>query len=281
MIRVSESGENEPRSSKGAAAEAGLLLIDIGNSHVGMATWVSGKRGTAVHLPNDPIEPVVGRLVGLWNGLPTSGPRVAVVSSVCPPMMKRLEPMCEARGIGSILLIGRDIDPPIRADVREPDKVGTDRLCNAAAAFAKLRQACVVADFGTAVTIDLVADNNYFMGGTIMPGIALAARALHEHTAQLPLVEVGTPTGTIGKDTVEAIRNGIFAMMVGALRETTERLATEIGKWPPLIVTGGNARDIAGGCDFVDHVLPDLCLDGLVIAYLNAAARCDQGHEQA
>ena len=56
-------------------------------------------------------------------------------------------------------------------------------------------------------------------------------------------------------------------MMAGALREITERYATQIGKWPPLILTGGDARAIANVCDFVDGVLPDLCLDGLVIAY--------------
>jgi len=133
----------------------------------------------------------------------------------------------------------------------------------------------VVADFGTALTIDLVADNDVFLGGTIMPGVALAARALNEHTAQLPLVEVGAPTDILGKDTASAIRNGIFAMMVGALREIAERYATQIGKWPVLIVTGGDAQAIASACEFVDHVAPDLCLDGLVIAYRNAAGESE------
>jgi len=55
--------------------------------------------------------------------------------------------------------------------------------------------------------------------------------------------------------------------MVGALREIAERYATDIGKWPPLVITGGNAADIARGAEFVDKVMPDLCLDGLVIAY--------------
>jgi len=55
--------------------------------------------------------------------------------------------------------------------------------------------------------------------------------------------------------------------MIGALREISERYATEIGKWPPLILTGGDAKAIAAGCEFVDRVLPDLCLDGVLIAY--------------
>jgi type III pantothenate kinase len=150
-----------------------------------------------------------------------------------------------------------------------------DRLCTAAAAFDKVKAACVVADFGTALTIDLIADNGIYLGGTIMPGIALSARALHEHTALLPLVEVGSPHETLGKDTESAIRNGIFAMMIGALREIAERYATQIGKWVPLIVTGGDAPAIAAQCDFVDKALPDLCLAGILLAYRQARASDD------
>jgi type III pantothenate kinase len=105
-----------------------------------------------------------------------------------------------------------------------------------------------------------------FLGGSILPGLALCARALHEHTALLPLVDIREASYSPGKDTESAIRNGITAMAVGALREITERWATEIGKWPPLILTGGDAASVAGSCDFVDGVIPDLCLDGLVIA---------------
>lgn len=252
-------------------SQAHLLLVDIGNSRVAIAAWTGGKRHQAKHLAAEPFSPVGGLIERMWNDLPGPGKRAMVVSSVCPPVLAELQSFCRLHDIGPVLVVGQDIDPPIEADVPEPHKVGTDRLCAAAAGFDKVKAACVVADFGTALTIDLVADNDVFLGGTIMPGVALAARALNEHTAQLPLVEVGTPNQTFGKDTASAIRNGIFAMMVGALREVTERYATQIGKWPILIVTGGDAQAIASACEFVDHVAPDLCLDGLVIAYRNAA----------
>ena len=256
-------------------SQAHLLLVDIGNSRVAVAAWTGGKRHPAKHLPADPFSPVGELIKRMWNDLPGAGKRAVIVSSVCPTVLAELQSFCRSHDVGPVLVVGQDIDPPIAADVDEPDKVGTDRLCVAAAAFEKVEQACVVADFGTALTIDLVADNDVFIGGTIMPGVALAARALNEYTAQLPLVEVGAPTDTLGKDTVSAIRNGIFAMMVGALREVTERFATQIGKWPILIVTGGDAQAIASACEFVDHVAPDLCLDGLVIAYRNAAGESE------
>ncbi|HSW47048.1 MAG TPA: type III pantothenate kinase [Phycisphaerae bacterium] len=251
--------------------QAQLMLLDVGNTRIAAASCVAGERRPAEHCPAHPREGVERMLQKLWDSL--SGKRAVVISSVSPPVLAEIRALCESRHIGPLLVVGREIEPPIEADLPEPHKVGTDRLCAAAAGFEKAKQACVIADLGTAVTIDLVADNNIFLGGTILPGMTLAARSLHEHTALLPLVEVGSPTETLGKDTVSAIRNGIFAMMVGALREITERYATRIGKWPILIATGGDAQAIAAGCEFVDHVVPDLCLDGLVIAYRNAAEK--------
>lgn len=264
-----------PMNSNGHASH--LLLVDIGNSRVALATWQDGRRNEASHLPADPIEPLAARLDELWNTLSSGANRAVVIGSVCPPLLDRLRGELDARRIGPVLVIGRDLAPPIPADVAEPDKVGTDRLCVAAAAYDGVKGACVVADFGTALTIDLVADNGVFLGGTILPGMALSARALHEHTALLPLVELGPTSQTLGKDTRSAIRNGIFAMMTGALREITERYATEINKWPPLILTGGDARMIAEACDFVDRVVPDLCLDGLALAYLRHTRQIQDG----
>jgi type III pantothenate kinase len=247
-----------------------LILMDIGNTNIAMASWSNDKRGTVDHFPTASFDDLVHRLQDVWKSLPAAGDqRAVVISSVCPPVLARLREVCTATGIKPLLAVGQELDLPIAIDeeLPEPAKVGTDRLCVAAGAFAKVKAACVVADFGTALTIDLVADNGIFLGGTILPGVALSALALHEHTAQLPLVDVGAPTETLGKDTRNAIRNGIYAMMVGALREIAERYAAEIGKWAPLIITGGNAPDIARGAEFIDGVLPDLCLDGLVIAY--------------
>ena len=257
----------------------GLLLVNIGNSRISVARFLDGQRSAAEHLDCSTLDATLQRIAALWRELPTDRQRAMVVCSVNPPVLEQLKSLCQETNIAPVLVVGENIDLPIGADLPEPNKVGADRMCSAAAAYAKLEKACVVADFGTALTVDLVSDNNVFLGGTILPGMKLSARALHEHTALLPLVEVGPVTETLGKNTASAIRNGIFAMMVGALREITERYATEIGKWPPLIVTGGDATVISSACDFVDHNIPDLCLDGLVIAYQRSVADTHQGHE--
>jgi type III pantothenate kinase len=255
-------------STNSGRLAAGLVLVDIGNSRVALARWSKELRTAAVHVRNDPIEAVIDVLQRQWDELASAGRRAVVISSVNPPLLEDLRTAAEARGIEPVLVVGRDIDAPIDADLPNPEAVGTDRLCVAAAAFAGFKSACVAADLGTALTIDLIADNGVFLGGTILPGLNLCAQALHEHTALLPLVSFENHDNeTLGKDTASAIRDGVFAMMIGALREITERYATQIGKWPPLVVTGGDAEQIGRYCDFVDRVVPDLCLDGLVLAY--------------
>lgn len=257
-------------------AEPGLVLVDLGNTRVGMARWSGGFRTAAQRIPITPLEPVLDLLQRQWDELPAGGRRFVVAGSVNPSALEKLQAAASERGIDPFLVVGRDIEAPIEADVPEPQRVGIDRLCIAAAAFQGFQSACVAADFGTALTVDLIADNGIFLGGTILPGMALCAKALQEHTAQLPLVNLnGYANETLGKDTQSAIRNGIYAMMIGALREIVERYATEIGKWPPLVITGGDAEAIAQYCDFVDRVVPDLGLDGLTLAYKRHANQHD------
>ena len=263
-------------ASRDSNTVPGLLLLDIGNSRIGMGTWTGKDIEDVRHVPVEPTPEAAAAIEEVWNTLP-DGPKALVVSSVCPPVLSRLRNACEEHGIDPLLIVGDDIDPPMQADLPDPACVGMDRLCTAAAAYDKIRGSCVVADFGTALTIDLVSDDGMYLGGTIMPGIALSARALHEHTALLPLVEVGAPVETLGKDTENAIRNGIFAMMIGALREITEHFATQMGKWPPLIVTGGDGAAIARRAEFVDRVVPDLCLQGVLLAYRRHVQIDDNG----
>jgi len=274
MIAHRQQPEQSARPARSTRRED-LIVVDVGNSRCAVAVWREGKLSEGVRLPLTPIEPVLGHIQTAWNALPAEQRGAIVAGSVNPVAFKQIDVGLGGRGVPAPLLVGRDLPLPMGADLPAPERVGTDRLCVAAAAFARLKTACVVADFGTAVTIDLVADNNIFLGGTILPGLQLAARALHEHTALLPLVEIDAATETLGKDTASAIRNGVFAMIVGALREITERYATQIGRWPPLVLTGGDAATVTSACDFVDHVWNDLALEGLVIAYHNRFAEED------
>ena len=151
--------------------------------------------------------------------------------------------------------------------VDEPDKVGTDRVVAAAAAYSVVEDAVVIADFGTALTIDLVDERGNFLGGVICPGFEISSRALNENTAQLPKTKVTRPKEPYGKNTIDAINCGLYYSAMATLQEVIRRYAEKIGKWPQTVLTGSAAEIIKDDCDFIDSYVPNLVVKGIVLAY--------------
>ncbi len=248
-------------------ASANLLIFEIGNSHVCVASSVATSVRTHERFAPDNIEKVVSHARQVWDALPENRLKEIVAAGVVPRVMRSLRAKLAEAFEDSLHVVGEDLLLPIPMAVEAPELVGVDRVCAAAAAYEGVRQACAVASFGTAITIDCVNGEGVFMGGAILPGLAMQAQALAEGTAALPQVEI-EPTGEVyGANTRQAISNGVLYGVVGALREITERYATQLGAWPLLIATGGNAELVSKECDFIDRVVPDLCVRGIALAY--------------
>jgi type III pantothenate kinase len=151
--------------------------------------------------------------------------------------------------------------------VKDKRAIGVDRVCEAAAAYDKLQTGCTVVSFGTAVTVDLVDDDGTLLGGAILPGLRMQLRALHENTAALPEVQPGIPELPYGRDTTEAIQNGVCRGLTGAVRGLVEAYATHLNRWPHVVATGGDVAFLAPHCDFLDTIVSDLTLRGIGLAY--------------
>ncbi|MDQ4129561.1 MAG: type III pantothenate kinase, partial [Actinomycetota bacterium] len=162
------------------------------------------------------------------------------------------------------------VEPGVKTGVAvltdNPKEVGADRIVNALAGFSKYGGPVIVVDFGTATTFDVVSENGEYLGGAIAPGIQLAARALFEQTARLPVVELVPPRSVVGKNTVESVQSGLvygYAAMVDGM---VERIAKELGT-PTVVATGGLAATVIGECRTVDHHEPWLTLEGLRLVF--------------
>ena len=160
---------------------------------------------------------------------------------------------------------------PIRID--NPREVGADRLVNSVAAFDRLGGGCIVVDYGTAITYDVVSDAGEYLGGIITPGAEISLDALYERAAKLPKVEILEPRAVIGKSTVEAIRSGIAFGFAGQMEGIVTRLWEELGETVPVLATGGLAgavvpyvRGIAVDLD------PFLTLQGLRLIWARNSA---------
>jgi len=250
-----------------------LIAIDIGNSTISMGIFAQQELQRTEQLAVSDVDPpkLANILVGFRElcGPQPLGARTVpvVVSSVNKPALELVEQAAKEALDQKVLLIGREFPLEMKVAVENPETMGSDRLLTAFAAFQVVESAVVVADFGTALTIDLVNDKGIFLGGVILPGLNTSALSLKEHTTALPYVNPEPPTGIYGINTVTAIQNGIYFGALGALREVVERYAEELGQWPQVIVTGGFSKMIAENCDFIDSIVPDLCLNGLYLAY--------------
>ncbi|HPF38727.1 MAG TPA: type III pantothenate kinase [Phycisphaerae bacterium] len=248
-------------------ASASLLILEVGNSHVSVATSVADRVYTNFRFELSDADGVDRAAAEAWEALPKDRMRAAAAASVVPEVMDDLRQRISGIIGEDLRCVGAELHRPLSLAIEEPDLVGLDRVCAAAAAYETLGHACAVASFGTAITIDCVNDEGVFMGGSILPGLFLQARSLATGTAQLPEVTIEAPTSVFGTDTASAIRNGIVYGVVGGIREIVERYADALGQWPNLVATGGGADLIRSQCDFIDHVVPDLCIRGIALAH--------------
>lgn len=245
-----------------------ILACDIGNSRVALAVVQGDDVKELRRLGKGELAELGEAMKHLWEN---GRCQAIVASSVNPTHLAAVEAAASAMG-ERVLLVGRDIPLPIETDLAEPARIGTDRLCCAAMAFQRLGRSCVVASFGTAITIDAVNEDGRFLGGSILPGLRTQVESLAQHTALLPRVELTNPDWVFGGDTAQAIVGGIVFGARGALREIAERYATEMGHWPLLILTGGDAELVASGYEFAQAVVPELCLLGVAMAFYIARA---------
>jgi type III pantothenate kinase len=261
-----------------------MIAIDIGNSNVNLAVFVGEQMSPAVHIglaDQDKLADVLVRFRQACGEQPLGARTVPVVASSVNSVSLAVVEEAVAKGLDqNVLLIGREVPLGMKLAIENPETIGTDRLLAASAAYEVVQGAVVVADFGTATTIDCVNDQGIFLGGAILPGLRMAAQSLKEHTDALPLVEPVVPEHDFGVNTEMAIQNGIYYGAVGALRELVERYATALGKWPQVVLTGGYAELIAMKCDFADSLVPDLCLDGLYLAYKHFKASLEQEDQE-
>ncbi len=251
-----------------------IIAIDIGNTNIGVGLFLDDEEKSIESISGKSRAKLAECLKAAWEQIPVAGSSkegkrdgVIVVSSVKPAWTKLIEQIVRDDLGERLLIIGIDIPLPMTCWVDEPDKVGTDRVVAAAAAYDVVADAVIIVDCGTAVTIDLVDEHGVFKGGVICPGFEISAKALKDDTAQLPKVKISKPAGPYGKNTTDAINCGIYYSAVGAIQEIIRRYAEELGKWPQTVITGSAAKVIADDCSFIDNYVPHLVVNGIVLAY--------------
>lgn len=250
-----------------------LVAVTLGNSTAALALVEGGAVGQVIRVPVGDLDRLHEALDRACRGRASACPAV-IVSSVNPPALERFKTLATAMGCSPPQVAGADFAVPIRTDVDQPERVGTDRLLGALAAHQRTGGACVTVDCGTAITVNAVSAGGVFLGGAIMPGLGLMARSLAQGTALLPTVCLGRSAPGVGRSTVEAIAAGVLRGGAGAVTALIASAREAVGCGAPVVLTGGDAERIADllppDCRMI---VPNLVIEGLIAAYGGCCGR--------
>jgi type III pantothenate kinase len=261
-----------------------LLAIDVGNTNTvlglydGAALRADWRLDTEHRRMADEWAALLIALLGS-RGFTLRDVHAAIASVVVPPVTTALREMAERHLGYPLMIVSPDIDTGARALVDNPREVGADRIVNSHAAYRRYGGPCLVVDFGTATNFDVVNPDGNYIGGSLAPGLGISADALFRYASRLYRVELVAPPHAIGKNTMDCLQSGIVLGYVGLVEGLVTRIKAELLAeygWDAVqvVATGGLAPLIARETRCIDHLDPDLTLDGLRMIYeLNTVAR--------
>jgi type III pantothenate kinase len=245
-----------------------LLAVDVGNTQTHFGVFDDERLlehwrfATVRQSTADELGAALRSLLEL-RGCEFDSLEASIVSSTVPA----LEPEWQAvarRYLGHDMhAVGPGTRTGMAIRYDNPREIGADRLVNAVAAYEHFHGACIVVDFGTAITYDPVSADGEYLGGIIAPGVEISMEALTERAAKLPKIDLGPPRQLIGKTTVDAIRAGVIYGFAGSVDAIVRRLRAELGDETHTIATGGLAGAIVPFTETIDEVDDLLTLTGL------------------
>jgi pantothenate kinase type III len=164
------------------------------------------------------------------NGMAPSQVHHIIISSVVPPVESTLRQVCENYFHVQPLFVEPGIKTGMPVLVDNPTELGADRLVNAIAAFERYGGPCIVVDFGTATTFDVISAKGEYLGGAIAPGLGISADALFSRAARLSRVDIKRPAKVIGTNTVTHLQTGLYYGYIGLVDGILERIVAELGR---------------------------------------------------
>ena len=249
-----------------------LLTIDMGNSNIEIGiidnneVILSERIATDLGKTASEYAVLIHSIFEIRN-VDVSAIEGGIISSVVPPLTNEIrEAVKKVTGITPL-----NVEPGIKTGVRiridDPKTLGADLLVGAVAAVNLYGAPAIIIDMGTATTVTVVDKNGDFIGGVVMPGVALSLNALSAGTSKLPKINLTAPKKVVCTTTEECMSAGMVYCQASMLDGLIEKMEKELGYSCKVIATGGLARLIIPYCERDITLDNNLMLEGLKIIY--------------
>ncbi len=258
-----------------------LLAIDVGNTTTVVGVYRGDQllrqwRLVSERRTSDELGLTMVNLLTL-AGLDPRAIESAALCSVVPALDGIIQEALEQYLKVKVLRVSGQLDLGLELRLDYPAEVGADRVTNAVAALESYGAPVIVADFGTAITLDVVAPGPAYLGGVISPGLVTSMDALFGKTSKLPQVALEAPKSAIGHNTRDAIQSGVVFGTAAMIDGLARRIWDELGQRGVVVATGGHAAVVASCSQEIGPVDPWLTLRGLMLIHRRLWSRDDRG----
>ncbi|MBC24496.1 MAG: hypothetical protein CMJ32_11365 [Phycisphaerae bacterium] len=261
-----------------------LIAVDTGNTRTTVGSFKHEILQDSQRFPNEDVDQIVRSVIEAWKPLESDedADTAILVASTNIDVSSNLSSIIEDQASTKVYTVGVDVPVPIPTALDPETITGMDRLLNAAAGWDRIKEAFIVIDAGSAVTVDFIDGEGVFHGGAIAPGASMMLESLASRTDALPLVELESISGEpFGKNTTDAIQRGVQSAIQGMVWRLTEKYSERYGGYPQIIATGGDAQMLFADDELINSIVPDLTLLGMNVAAKAALNVIDEDDDQA
>lgn len=254
-----------------------VLAVDVANqvTRLGLfredclqATW---SLTTPAHITADEARQSIATFLDtIRDGLLLDDGREArklalrpILSCVVPDLTQTWNQALRSISRHRPLVVGPGIKTGIQMNYNDPSELGSDRIADIVAAKGLYGYPLIIVDCGITINYQVLDNEGVYVGGLIVPGLSLSARALAQAAARLPLVELSVPVGVLGKNTQESLQSGIIRGEAARANGLIEMIWQELGYGTTIVLAGEDASLIVPFINHEVHIDNDLTLTGL------------------
>lgn len=250
-----------------------LLCINVSNSYITIGIFDEDSLILKTQLSSDNNKTSTEYAIDINNVLNLYNFDIhsitgAIISCVVPSLTSIIKSAVEFIYKGKIYIVGPKLKTGLKIKSENPAQIGSSLICQSVAINTKYQTPCLLISMETALSMFCIDKNGTFIGGAILPGLKISAKALKEHTAMLPQIDLSMPPeNVIGTNTVQNVQSGLYFGTIASIDGMIERFKSEIGEDLCCVATGEIAESIFSNCKNKIIYDDNLVLEGLQIIY--------------